>query len=167
MAFLGDVAGDILIDEGALTSGAVTTGDTGVTITDAGSLGPGGTTILDTSLPTAGALTTTQKVAIGVTSGLVVGGVTTGIVAGADPTAFTSYATNYSLGGSDIEEIVKKIKPILESSLTKLSISPSLQDTYLNNAVAYFSQGYTFSNKTELDALVKYVVESVAKYISK
>ena len=70
---------------------------------------------------------------------------------------------SYSLGAGDISKIVDAILPKLSPSLPKLSKDE--QYVLLHKLVLQLSKGKTFSNKEELDTLVKNIVTSIIKSI--
>lgn len=86
------------------------------------------------------------------------------------PTDLTSYSatptstTDFSLGGSDIVEIVTLLEEALAMKLTSI---PSNDITpVLTNAIASLAQGKTFKNKYVLDTLVKYISENIAQLVN-
>ena len=97
----------------------------------------------------------------------VVTGVVVGSVCGTQSCAISSSvpsATNFSLGGSDLKEILRQLKPVLKQQLPVIASKTS--DNVLLHSAAVFAQGKTFSNKVELDALVKAIVEDIVRILT-
>jgi hypothetical protein len=75
----------------------------------------------------------------------------------------SSTPLSYSLGADDISKIVDAILPKLSPFLSGLTNND--QYVLLHEAVLKLSKGKTFSNKDELDTIVKDMVRTIAETI--
>lgn len=75
----------------------------------------------------------------------------------------SSVPLSYSLGADDIGKIVDALLPTLTSLLSQLT--KDQQYVFLHKAVLKLSTGKSFSNKDELDTIVKDIVKDIVKKI--
>ena len=76
------------------------------------------------------------------------------------PTPLVVNSLQFYLGAEDIARIVNAILPILSKYLPYKT--PDEQYVYLTTLVVKYSKNKTYGNKTELDSLVKDIVNKVA-----